>query len=162
VPEKVNAVLTVRTYNGSFRSTFPVKTDDQNTRKRFTVTLGNGSAHLELESFGGAIALRRPGEARPETERRRPRELKDKGDTGLGARGFGIDHAVHLAMIDAQPEIDRAVDEAMRDAQPEIDRAVDEAMRELGNLFPMVHPVPRPTPQIRMQPPQPRPQPRIW
>src|SRR5215212_1008596 len=83
VAEQVNAVLTVRTYNGGFRSTFPIKTDDQNARKRFTVTLGNGSAHVELESFGGTIALRRPGEPRPETERRRRPERdkdKDKGD----------------------------------------------------------------------------------
>src|SRR5919197_4571047 len=75
VPERVNALLTVRTYNGSFRSTFPIKQDDQNPRKRVTLTLGNGSAHLELESFGGTSALRRPGEPRPEVEReRRPRE----------------------------------------------------------------------------------------
>src|SRR3954463_12142191 len=79
LPERVGAVLTVRTYNGGFRSTFPLKTDDANPKKRFTVTLGNGSAHVELESFGGTIALRRPGEARPETERRRrPERDKDK------------------------------------------------------------------------------------
>src|SRR6266498_14072 len=80
VPEKANAMLTVRTYNGSFRSTFPIKTDDQNPRKRFTVTLGNGSAHLELESFGGTIALRRPGEPRPETERKRRPEREREHD----------------------------------------------------------------------------------
>jgi DUF4097 and DUF4098 domain-containing protein YvlB len=75
VPEKVNATLTVRTYNGSFRSTFALKRpDDQSSRRRFTVTLGDGSAHIELESFGGGIALRRPGEPRPETERRRHRQ----------------------------------------------------------------------------------------
>jgi DUF4097 and DUF4098 domain-containing protein YvlB len=178
LPEKVNAVLRVRTYNGSFRSTFPLKTDDENQRKRFTATLGNGSAHMELESFGGTIALRRPGEPRPETERRRPRERdqKDKGDQGPH---FELDRTVHQAMIDAQPEIDRAVedamramsdiqpeidravDEAMREMQPEIDRAVDEAMRELENIFPMPHPAPRPMPQIRPMP-QPRPLPRIW
>src|SRR5438477_11931828 len=78
VPERVTAALPVRTYNGSFRSTFPIKTDDQNPRKRFTVTLGNGSAHLELESFGGTIALRRPGEPRPETERERRRREREK------------------------------------------------------------------------------------
>ena len=188
VPERVNAVLRVRTYNGSFRSTFPVKTDDENQRKRFTVTLGNGSAHLELESFGGTIALRRPGEARPETERRRrERDQKDHG-----AR-FHLDDAVHTAMLESQPEIQRAVEEAMRDAQPEIDRAVEEAMaevakmqpeiereieeamrdaqpeidraveesmRELEKVFPMVHPIPRPMPQLRLQP-QPRPQPKM-
>lgn len=73
VPEKVNATLIVRTYNGGFRSTFPVKLDDQNPHKRFTLTLGNGGAHVELESFGGTIALRRPGEPRPETAHSRKR-----------------------------------------------------------------------------------------
>jgi hypothetical protein len=126
LPERVNAVLRVRTYNGSFRSTFPVKTDDENQRKRFTVTLGNGSAHVELESFGGAIALRRPGEARPETERRRRERDRDPKDHG--AIHFQLDHAFD-PLIDVQPQIDLAIADAMRDAQPEIDRAVEEAMR---------------------------------
>src|SRR5205809_4447319 len=143
VPERVNAVLRVRTYNGSFRSTFPVKTDDENQRKRFTVTLGNGSAHLELESFGGAIALRRPGEPRPETERRRGRDQKDKG-----ARfDLDIDRAVEDAMRGAQPEIDRAVEDAMREVanmQPAIDAAVAEAMAEVGAIFPAVRWQPAP------------------
>jgi putative adhesin len=174
VPERVNAVLRVRTYNGSFRSTFPVKTDDENQRKRFTVTLGNGSAHLELESFGGTIALRRPGEARPETERRRQRERDQKDH---GAR-FHLDDAVHTAMLVSQPEIEWAVEEAMWEAQPEIDRAVEEAMAEVANMqpviereieesmrelekvFPMVHPMPRPMPQLHLKP-LPRPQPKI-
>jgi DUF4097 and DUF4098 domain-containing protein YvlB len=71
VAESANATVTVRTYSGSFKSSFPVKVDEQNTRKRFTLTFGNGSAQMELESFGGTIALRRPGEARPETDRER-------------------------------------------------------------------------------------------
>ena len=81
IPERVNAALMVRTYNGSFRSTFPVAGDASERRtKRFTVTLGNGSAHVELESFGGTISLRRPGEPRPETERRRrPRAGERQG-----------------------------------------------------------------------------------
>ena len=78
--DKANVTLTVRTYNGSFRSTFPLKLDDQNPRKRFTVTLGSGSAHVELESFGGTIALRRPGEPRPEVERSRRRHRSSGGD----------------------------------------------------------------------------------
>jgi hypothetical protein len=84
IPERVGAVLTVRTYNGSFRSTFPIKTDDANPKKRFTVTLGNGSAHVELESFGGTIALRRPGEPRPETERRRRSDRDKEKDKDKG------------------------------------------------------------------------------
>ena len=186
LPERVNAVLRVRTYNGSFRSTFPVKTDDENQRKRFTVTLGNGSAHMELESFGGTIALRRPGEPRPETERRRRERDRDPKDHGAGVH-FQLD-GIHDAIIDVQPEINRAVEEAMRevehmqpeidaaiadamrdlqpeidqailDVQPEIERAMDEAMRALDHVFPMVHPAPRPMPQFRT--PQPRPRPQI-
>ena len=80
VPERANVELTVRTYSGSFRSTFPLNLDtDQNRRKRFTLTLGNGSAKVDLESFGGTIALRRPGEPRPESAReRRQREEREK------------------------------------------------------------------------------------
>jgi putative adhesin len=72
VPEKVNATIALRTYNGGIRASFPLPGDTPERRnKRMTLTLGNGSAHVELESFGGTIALRRPGEPRPETERRR-------------------------------------------------------------------------------------------
>jgi DUF4097 and DUF4098 domain-containing protein YvlB len=97
VSDKANATLMVRTYNGGFKSTFPVKLDDQNPRKRFTLTLGNGSARVELESFGGTIALRRPGEPRPETERKRPRvgqsheRLRDRLDSGAGVDDFVTD-----------------------------------------------------------------------
>jgi DUF4097 and DUF4098 domain-containing protein YvlB len=71
VPEKVNLTMSVRTYNGGFRSTFPVKQDDSGNRKRFSLTLGSGSARAELESFNGSIALRRPGEPAPTRNRRR-------------------------------------------------------------------------------------------
>jgi len=63
IAERVNATLLVRTYNGGFRSTFPIKADDPNNRRRFTLTFGDGSARVEIESFNGAIALRRPGES---------------------------------------------------------------------------------------------------
>ena len=190
VADKANATLTVRTYNGGIRSTFTLPGDSAERRnKRMTLTLGNGSAHVELESFGGTISLRRPGEARPETERRRRDKDKDKDigalvgglGTGVGrglgmgiGRGFGafvdqaeIDRAVHEAMIEAQPEIDRAIAEAqpeieraIAEAQPEIDRAIAEAMRELEHEFPFAMPAPHPMP--RPQPRvQPRPQPRI-
>src|SRR5438445_1646896 len=161
VADKANATVTVRTYNGGIRSTFTLPGDNADRRnKRMTLTLGNGSAHVELESFGGTISLRRPGEARPETERRRRDKDKDKDigalvdglgigvGRGLGmgiGRGFGtfvdqveIDRAVHEAMIEAQPEIDRAIaeaqpeiDRAIAEAQPEIERAIAEAQPEI-------------------------------
>jgi DUF4097 and DUF4098 domain-containing protein YvlB len=162
IPDKTNATLTVRTYNGSFRSTFQLAGDDaQRRNKRFTVTLGNGSAHLELESFGGAIALRRPGDPRPETERKRRSDKekekeKEKGNLGAFMFGpldrLGIQTEVERAMAEAQPEIDRAVAEAMADAQPDIDAAVAEAMAELHDAMPFARPMPRPNPVPRPRP----------
>jgi len=126
VPERVNATLMVRTYNGSFRSTFAVGGDTAEKRtKRFTVTLGNGSAHVELESFGGTIALRRPGEPRPETERRRTRERDNDH-----AADHGVDEAVHQALAAVQ-----GID---------IEQVVHEALA--GLPFPNPHPMPHPRP----------------
>jgi len=156
LPEKANATVTARTYNGGIRSTFQLPGDNAGERrsKRLALTLGTGSAHIELESFGGTISLRRPGEPRPETERRRRERDKDKqndiGGLGVGAGagigvGVGIGHGigrgigadvngaaieadVARALADVQPDIDRA----MAEVQPEIDRAVGDAMRDVG------------------------------
>ena len=91
IADKANASLTVRTYNGSFRSTFPIGDPDKRN-KRFSVTLGNGSAHVELESFGGTIALRRPTDPRPETERRRRERDKEKEKEKGNLGALMIDH----------------------------------------------------------------------
>jgi DUF4097 and DUF4098 domain-containing protein YvlB len=154
IADKANATLTVRTYNGGFRSTFQLAGDDAQKRgKRFTVTLGNGSAHVELESFGGTIALRRPSDPRPETERKRTREKEKDKDIGRLPIGqldhLAIEADVAHAMAEAQPDIDRAVDEAMREAGPEIDRAVSEAIARLHAVMPHVIPMPHPDPQPR-------------
>jgi len=129
VPERANAIVTLRTYNGGIRSTFQLPGDTGERRKRQTLTLGNGSAHVELESFSGTISLRRPGEPRPETERKRrdrDKDNKDNKDNGLAMADVQIE--IDRALADLQPEIDRALAEA----QPEIDRAIAEAMREIG------------------------------
>ena len=159
IPEKVNAALMVRTYNGGFRSTFPIGGDAGERRaKRFSVTLGNGSAHVELESFGGTISLRRPGEPRPETERkRRPERDRDKDhgpDHGLAdLMDADVEADVRLAMAHVDEDIRAAmigVDEeiraAMVDVQPEIDAAIAEAMADVALAVPHAMPMPRPTP----------------
>jgi len=74
VPDRTNATMSIRTYNGGFRSSFPVKVEDQNSRRRFSMTLGDGSARVEIETFNGSIALRRPGEAPPANRRDRGRD----------------------------------------------------------------------------------------
>lgn len=142
VAEKANTTLMVRTYNGGFRSTFQLPAESTNdvmrNGKRFTVTLGNGSAHVELESFGGTIALRRPGEPRPETERKR-RSDRDQ-DQGKEKE---------KDLVEAGNSIGEAIREAMLEAQPEIDAAISDAMRELRAVMPHLLPRPRPDPQAR-------------
>jgi len=62
VPDSANATFNVRTYSGEFVTSVPVKGPDAASvrrGKRVTYTLGNGSAEVELESFGGDIRLRR-------------------------------------------------------------------------------------------------------
>jgi DUF4097 and DUF4098 domain-containing protein YvlB len=157
VPERANAIVTLRTYNGGIRSTFQLPGDSGERRKRQTLTLGNGSAHVELESFSGTISLRRPGEARPETERKR-RE-RDK-DIGLGMADVQLE--IDRAMVEAQPEVERAfaeaqpeIERAFAEAQPEIEAAMAEAMQgvlAVPHVF--VNPVPTPQPRVV---PRPRP-----
>ena len=64
VPESSNVTFTVRTYQGRFTSslnlTGPPRSEVRQGR-RTTYTLGNGSAEMELESFGGAIRIGPPG-----------------------------------------------------------------------------------------------------
>jgi DUF4097 and DUF4098 domain-containing protein YvlB len=135
LPEKVNATLMVRTYNGGFKSTFPLNLGpDQDRRKRFTLTLGSGSAHVELESFGGTIALRRPGEPRPETERRRHRE-KDGPD-------FAASHAIDAVADEAAHEMAHEMADAIDASLDDVMSAVAEHVFE--HAMPDEHPVPMP------------------
>ena len=71
IPEHANVTLSVSTYSGGIDSSFPV-TLKKARSKQYVITLGSGSAQLELESFQGTVYLRRPGEAR----------AKDQGDSG--------------------------------------------------------------------------------
>jgi DUF4097 and DUF4098 domain-containing protein YvlB len=73
--ERTNATVTVRTYNGNFESSVPMRFSDPDARRR-TVTLGNGSAHVDLETFNGTIGVRRPGESRPDRDGERPRQRR--------------------------------------------------------------------------------------
>lgn len=79
IAEAANATVSIRTYNGGFRSTFPVSLPEGNPRRRFSLTFGNGSARLELESFNGSIALRRPGEPRDSGSSERARGRTSAG-----------------------------------------------------------------------------------
>ncbi len=60
IPRDASVTVSVSTFNGDFESDFPV-TLTHTRAKRFSFTIGGGSARLELESFGGTIRLVRPG-----------------------------------------------------------------------------------------------------
>jgi DUF4097 and DUF4098 domain-containing protein YvlB len=152
--DKVNATVVARTYNGSIKATFQDPAlNGENRKARLNMTLGNGSAHVELESFGGSILLRRPGEPRPEVEReaerKRAREKekeKDK-DKDKDLKDQALDFRLDL-------DIDRMVRDTLADVQPEIDQAMRDAMSAVSAALRMPMPMPLPDP---MPNPQPRP-----
>jgi hypothetical protein len=67
VAEGTNAAVEVSTFNGDFESEFPVTLTETRKGKRFSFTLGSGSAQVSLESFQGSILLVRPGSRRAGT-----------------------------------------------------------------------------------------------
>jgi DUF4097 and DUF4098 domain-containing protein YvlB len=70
--DRVNATVTVRTFNGQVSSTLPVRIEQADKHRR-TLTTGNGSARVEIESFNGGISQHRPGEPAAGRQRRRSR-----------------------------------------------------------------------------------------
>jgi DUF4097 and DUF4098 domain-containing protein YvlB len=61
VAEGTSASVSVSTFNGEFTSDFPVTLTETRKGKRFSFTIGGGSAQVTLESFQGSIELVRPG-----------------------------------------------------------------------------------------------------
>jgi len=187
IAERANVTLSARTYNGGIRSSFTLPTDPnvsaERRNKRVNLTTGNGSAHVELESFSGTISLRRPGEARPETERRRRdrgddadkerEKAKAKGDIGHAALAdhdfdfdsLNVEAAVAEAMAAAQASIPEAIaaaqaaiPEALAAAEAAIPDAIAEAFAwTAAHPMPVPHIAPTPNP---LPAPQPRPRPR--
>src|SRR5258705_7224282 len=91
VPTRANATVSISTYNGEFESEFPVTFTGTKHRKQFTFMIGSGTARIELESFQGAIQLRRPGspsgsgfEYKYETKPQKKDSDKKKGKTHEG------------------------------------------------------------------------------
>lgn len=66
VPTGTNASVSVSTFNGELDTTFEIPSFQSNaTRRSYNFVLGSGKARLDLETFGGDINLRRPGESLP-------------------------------------------------------------------------------------------------
>jgi DUF4097 and DUF4098 domain-containing protein YvlB len=171
IAERANITLSARTYNGGIRSSFtlPAPAADQNSErrnKRVNLTLGNGSAHVELESFSGTIALRRPGEPRPETEgRRRERHDQDadkdkdkdkdkpkiKGDVGADVADVN-DMNVEAIVAGALAAAEASIPAAIAEASAAIPAAIADALDSIDFPTPAPHIAPRPDPQPRPAP----------
>jgi DUF4097 and DUF4098 domain-containing protein YvlB len=61
VAQGTSAAVSVSTFSGEFESDFPVTLSETKKGKRFSFTLGGGSAQVTLESFQGTVRLVRPG-----------------------------------------------------------------------------------------------------
>jgi DUF4097 and DUF4098 domain-containing protein YvlB len=66
--EKTSATVMVSTFSGDFESDFPVPLRETRKGRRFSFTLGGGSAQVSLESFQGTIRLVRPGHGNQERD----------------------------------------------------------------------------------------------
>jgi DUF4097 and DUF4098 domain-containing protein YvlB len=177
IAERSNVTLSARTYNGGIRSSFTLPTDpnvsSERRNKRVNLTIGNGSAHVELESFSGTISLRRPGEPRPETERRRRdrgddadkerekerEKAKAKGEVGragLADHDFDFDSLnIEAAVAEAMAAAEASIPEAIAAAEASIPEAIAEALAwTAAHPLPSPHIMPAPTPHPA---PQPRP-----
>jgi DUF4097 and DUF4098 domain-containing protein YvlB len=61
-----NATVSVSTFSGEFESEFPVTLRETRKGRRFSFTIGSGSAQVTLESFQGSVQLVRPGHPKRE------------------------------------------------------------------------------------------------
>jgi len=60
VPADIDATVSVSTFAGDFEAAFPITlTETRSQGRRFSFTVGDGGARIELESFSGSIRLRR-------------------------------------------------------------------------------------------------------
>ncbi len=57
VPAGANATVSVATFDGEFETSFPVQITRAEAGHRFSFTIGDGSARLELHAFDGDIQL---------------------------------------------------------------------------------------------------------
>ena len=64
MPDGANAAVSVASFDGEFDASFPVQLRNATPGRRFSFTIGTGSARVELETFSGQVLLRRPGEVR--------------------------------------------------------------------------------------------------
>lgn len=79
VPVGAGVDVSVATFEGGFRSGFPVQVGPWRKGQKFNFVLGTGGSTLELESFQGLIELLRPEEVPAALEAERPSPVAKPG-----------------------------------------------------------------------------------
>ena len=59
--EQSDLILIVAIVEGDFETCFPIETTKRRSGHRFRMTLGEGTARMELETFDGDVVVCRPG-----------------------------------------------------------------------------------------------------
>ncbi len=59
VPRLADATISVTAFNGTFDTDFPLRLTSSTEGRHMTFTVGDGSARVELDSFNGAVVLKR-------------------------------------------------------------------------------------------------------
>jgi hypothetical protein len=170
VPERVNATLMVRTYNGSFRSTFPssrttriaeaLHADARQRQRppRARVVRRHDCAPPARRTASRGRA-RKAAPARPGTCRCRRRSRRDVDvDVNEAIAAAQASFLRHCRGAGIHPRSDRG-------AEASIPEAIAEAMASL-DAMPHLHPMPFPTPFAMptrtATPPHAAPTPRVW
>ena len=91
VPEGADATISIATLGGDVDASFPLPSRGDDLGRRFSYTLGSGSAQVEMETFNGDVELRRPGEvtARLSAARARAAERERAREDAKKAREPG-------------------------------------------------------------------------
>lgn len=70
VPASAGATVSATTWQGELETSFPIDRERRAGGRRFELTIGDGGARIELQSFQGRIRLVRPGETASRDGRR--------------------------------------------------------------------------------------------
>ncbi len=130
MPDKVNATLMVRTYNGGFRSTFPVKTgDDQERREAVHADAGQRQRARRARVVRRHDCAPPAGRAAARGGAAAPREEKEKNQAMDEAMA-----AMPQALAEAMAGIPDAIDSAMASMPPDHRRGDRRGARgDVGN-----------------------------
>ncbi len=103
IPEGANVTVTTATANGDIDASFALPLQPTPTGKhRKTFKIGSGSARMELESFQGDIAMRRPQELRDRIDRKHKHDENENDNDNDNDNDYDFDFHFDSSQIASQ------------------------------------------------------------